>query len=181
MLIATERGDITLRAAQTAEWPEFKRLRLLALQQHPSFFGSDYTQSAAEPDSHWQERMANLHPAKQQIFVATHNAAFVAMVGIRRYTDPKSSHQADIWGVYTDPAWRGYGLSRQLLAMAEAWAWEQSAIIIRLMVNVANTSAIQLYNRCGYSVYGVEPMAIYYEGVYHDELLMAKKNIEHIA
>ncbi|GAA5528396.1 GNAT family N-acetyltransferase [Herpetosiphon gulosus] len=179
MQLSTEHGDLTLRAAQTNEWPEFRRLRLMALQQNPSFFGSDYDQNAAEPDRYWQERMANLDPTKQQIFVATYESQFVAMVGIRRFTDPKSSHQADIWGVYTDPAWRGYGLSRQLLGLAEAWAWQQSALIIRLMVNVANTSAIQLYTRCGYTVYGVEPMAIYYEGVYHDELLMAKQRIEH--
>ncbi|ABX03833.1 MAG TPA: N-acetyltransferase [Herpetosiphon sp.] len=179
MQLSTERGDLTLRAAQTDEWQAYRRLRLMALQQHPSFFGSDYAQNAAEPDRYWQERMANLDPTKQQTFVAVHESQFVAMVGIRRFTDPKSSHQADIWGVYTDPNWRGNGLSRQLLGMAEAWAWQQSVQIIRLAVNVANTSAIQLYTRCGYAVYGVEPMAIYYEGIYHDELLMTKKNIQH--
>lgn len=178
MQLSTERGDLTLRVAQADEWPEFRRLRLMALQQHPSFFGSDYAQNAAEPDRYWQERMANLDPTKQQMFVAVAESQFVAMVGIRRFTDPKSSHQADIWGVYTEPNWRGYGLSRQLLGMAEAWAWQQSVQIIRLAVNVANTSAIQLYTRCGYTVYGVEPRAIYYEGVYHDELLMAKQNVE---
>ncbi|WP_054533701.1 GNAT family N-acetyltransferase [Herpetosiphon geysericola] len=181
MLIVTERGEITLRTIQTKDWPEFKRLRLQALQQHPSFFGSDYAESAAQPDSHWQERIANLNPATQQIFVALHEAQLVATVGIRRESGVKSRHQATIWGVYTDPAWRGQGLSRQLFAMAEAWAWQQSVAIIRLMVHVANTSAIQLYSRCGYSVYGVEQMAIYYDGEYHDELLMAKKSAEHRA
>ena len=181
MQLSTERGDLTLRVAQADEWQAYRRLRLMALQQHPSFFGSDYAQNAAEPDRYWQERMANLDPSKQQILVAVAESQFVAMVMIRRYTDPKSSHQADLGGVYTDPTWRGYGLIRQLLGMAEAWAWQQSVQIIRLAVNVANTSAIQLYTRCGYRVYGVEPMAIYYEGVYHDELLMAKQNVEHRA
>jgi RimJ/RimL family protein N-acetyltransferase len=36
-----------------------------------------------------------------------------------------------------------------------------------------NTSAIRLYLRHSFAVYGVEREALFVDGVYHDELLMA--------
>jgi RimJ/RimL family protein N-acetyltransferase len=36
-------------------------------------------------------------------------------------------------------------------------------------------AAIRCYNRCGFTVYGVEPQAIRHDGVMYDELLMARQ------
>jgi RimJ/RimL family protein N-acetyltransferase len=43
---------------------------------------------------------------------------------------------------------------------------------VRLGVVATNASAIRLYLRHGFSVYGVEREALFVDGVYHDELLM---------
>jgi len=40
-------------------------------------------------------------------------------------------------------------------------------------VVTTNTRAIKTYTRCGFTVYGVEPMAIYLNGSMYDEMLMA--------
>jgi len=41
-------------------------------------------------------------------------------------------------------------------------------------VLTVNTPAIRCYDRCGFSIFGVEPKAIFYNGVYYDEFLMSR-------
>jgi RimJ/RimL family protein N-acetyltransferase len=47
--------------------------------------------------------------------------------------------------------------------------------LVQLGVVTTNASAIRLYLRCGFTVYGVEPESIQHNGIYYDELLMARK------
>jgi hypothetical protein len=46
---------------------------------------------------------------------------------------------------------------------------------VKLAVVTTNTPAVRCYARCGFAVYGIEPQAICYDGVFYDELLMAKQ------
>ena len=47
-------------------------------------------------------------------------------------------------------------------------------LIVKLGVSTTNTPAIRCYARCGFTIYGIEPKAVCYDGVFYDELLMAK-------
>lgn len=48
-------------------------------------------------------------------------------------------------------------------------------MIVKLAIVTTNTPTIRCYVRCGFSVYGIEPRAIYYDGVFYHELLMVKE------
>mgnify|MGYP001064013631 CR=1 FL=1 len=77
--------------------------------------------------------------------------------------------------MYTAPEWRGTGVADALLEACASYARGLGVRVLRLGVATHNPSAIQLYLRCGYTVYGIEPESLYVDGVYYDELLMAKR------
>ena len=74
--------------------------------------------------------------------------------------------------MYVNLGWRGLQIGDRLVKANLEWAASHEVAFVRLGVITVNTSAINCYLRCGFTVYGVEPRSIYYEGRYYDELLM---------
>ena len=54
------------------------------------------------------------------------------------------------------------------------WSVENAMCVIYLGVTISATSALHCYTRCGFKQYGIEPKAIYYNGVHYDQVLMVK-------
>lgn len=172
--IQTSRGTITIRAATEDDVADLRDLRLEALRMSPTSFGADYHVDSQLSWETWQERIRdNTSGIRGMIYIAAVQEQLVAMIGIRRQTSSKMQHNADIWGVYTKPAWRGLRLTDELIAACLDWAKSQHIIAVKLGVVTTNAAAIRCYLRYGFSIYGVEPVSIYYEGTYYDELLMA--------
>jgi ribosomal protein S18 acetylase RimI-like enzyme len=71
--------------------------------------------------------------------------------------------------------WRSQHIAEALIEACVAWARAQGIVILKLGVSANNTPAMRCYVRCGFQVYGVDPKVILHEGVYYDELLMAKE------
>ena len=76
------------------------------------------------------------------------------------------------WGVFVSPDWRGLRIADYIIKKCLDWGQAHGVVVAKLGVNTSNMPAIRCYNRCGFSVYGLEPKAIYYDGVFYDELLM---------
>lgn len=62
---------------------------------------------------------------------------------------------ARLYSIATDPAWRGRGLARRLLAAVEASAATRDCAFLRLEVRPDNSSAIALYRQLGFREFGV--------------------------
>ena len=77
-------------------------------------------------------------------------------------------------GVYVRSEWRGLWIADELIATCHEWARAQEIKILKLGVAATNTPAIRCYARCGFTVYGTEPQAIYVNGTMYDELLMMR-------
>ena len=164
---------ITIRPLDERDAPKFRELRLEALQNHPTACGMDYETTAAQPESFWIER---LQPSDDRAtFVAETGGQFLGMMGIFRERNVKQRHAGYIWGVYVRPAWRGAGVADALIKACIGWAQEHEVRLVRLGVSTANGAAIRCYLRNGFSVYGVEPEVIFWDGVYYDELLMVRR------
>ncbi|HEU5013192.1 MAG TPA: GNAT family N-acetyltransferase [Roseiflexaceae bacterium] len=165
--------QFTIRTTHENDMRAYRELRLEALKNHPTAFGMDYETSAAQPESYWLERLqANDDRAT---FVAESGGQFVGMAGIFWESNVKEHHAGYIWGVYVRPAWRGAGVADSLIAACLAWAREHELRLVRLSVNATNGAAIRCYLRHGFSIYGVDPEVILWDGVYYDELLMVKR------
>jgi ribosomal protein S18 acetylase RimI-like enzyme len=78
-------------------------------------------------------------------------------------------------GMSVHQEWRNCGIGSRLLAEAITWA-EQSSIVnrIELFVYAHNQAAIHLYEKFGFEVEGRRRRAIYQDGIYLDDLIMAR-------
>jgi len=172
-IIESDRGVVQIRPAVPADAVRVRELRLAALAGNPTAFSADYTLSSQEPMQAWVERLERYaQGTNDTLRVAEAGSALVGMCGIFRDPRPKIRHIATIWGVYVDPAWRGLKIGERLIQACLEWAASHEVTFVRLEVNSINVAAIQCYIRCGFSVNGVEPKSLFYEGRYYDELLM---------
>jgi RimJ/RimL family protein N-acetyltransferase len=90
-------------------------------------------------------------------------------------TEHQTSAQREHLGVYVNSEWRGMGIIDALIEACVDLAKAQQVRVVKLGVVATNTGAIRVYTRSGFSVYGIEPEVIYHNGVYYDELLMARR------
>ncbi len=171
--IESIRGAVSIRPAGPADAGRLRDLRLESLAGHPQAFSSDYASSSKEPLANWVERLERFQKGvDERMHVAEAGGGLVGMAGIFRDPRPKIRHAATIFSVYVNPAWRGLQIGDRLVNANLEWAASHEVVFVRLAVITVNASAINCYLRCGFTVYGVEPKSICYEGHYYDELLM---------
>lgn len=166
----TARGTIVLREGNLADAAQFRDLRLDGLQDSPTAFSADYQVNFNHPMSFWEGRLT--FDEHGIIFFAEHDNSLIGMTGVRKGEAPKTKHGAYVWGVYVRPAWRGLHIADALINMCENWARERDVVILKLGVMANNESAIHCYKRYGFTIYGTEPQALFYDGQYYDEYLM---------
>ena len=147
-----------------------REIRLEALQNHPTAFGSDLESEINRPLSFWEEMLAD--QVHNIVFVAEFEGIFLGMTGIYIRDRVKLRHTGNIWGVYVKPNWRGLGIAEQIIKSSLEWAEEMSLQQVKLAVVTTNASAIRLYKHCGFRQYGIDPNVIQWQGVGYDEVLM---------
>ena len=171
--ITTPRGNVVIRQGQESDAQAYRELRLEALRNHPEAFSADYAINEQRPMTFWTERMRSLGD-ENMTFFAVHENGLIGTCGIFRGDSPKTRHSAFIVGVYVKSEWRGLRIADELISTCIEWAREHEIKILKLGVAASNTPAIRCYTRCGFTVYGVEPQAIYTNGTMYDELLMTR-------
>lgn len=169
---STRRGIIVIRQAGPIDAPRYRELRLQALQDSPIAFTADFQKNLNQPPKYWED-LLTMQPDESTIFLGEFEAGLIAMTGIARGNSPKTRHSAWIWGVYVIPEWRGLRIADEIIHMCLDWAKPKNIVLAKLGVTATNQSAIRCYERCGFRVYGTEPRAVYHEGRYYDEYLMA--------
>lgn len=87
---------------------------------------------------------------------------------------PSHAHVLEICGLSVDPARQGRGIGRALIEAAALEAAEQGARRLTLRVLSTNERARRLYESCGFELEGVLREEFLLEGVYVDDLLMAR-------
>ena len=170
--LTTPRGIITIRQAQESDAEAYRDLRLEGLRNHPEAFSADYEINEKQPMTYWVNRMRSLGDGTMMFF-AVHQNNLIGMCGIFRGDSPKTQHSGTIVSVYIKSEWRGMLIADELIEACIEWARLHEIKIVKLGVAATNTPAIRCYARCGFTIYGTEPQAIYVDGAMHDELLMA--------
>lgn len=174
--LVTSMGELTIRQAGLDDAAQLRDLRLQALQDTPQAFGADFKTASERTVEWWEEEIrSGMENEERVIFLAQAGENLVGMTGIYRRNAPKSLHSGMIWGVFVQPSWRGLHLADAMIESCLGWGMARGVRIARIGVITTNTAAIRCYMRCGFEVYGVEPMAIYWGGRYYDELLMARR------
>lgn len=169
-------SDFSIRPTRKSDAPALRDLRLEALRLHPEAFGADYAASLAWSEAEWEARAERGAGNKSEMLVvAEAESALIGMTGLFCGDSPKTRHAGVIWGVYVQKAWRGRGVADALLGAATDWACTHKLRLVKLSVVTPNAPAIGCYVRAGFTVYGLEPEAIYCGGLYYDELLMVRR------
>lgn len=164
--------NIRLLAPEDA--PAFQTLRLFALQEGPSAFGSSH---AEECDRTLQQISAHLPGSSERRFFGYfENDELVAVVGVGREQGLKERHNAFVRSMFVAPAVRGRGIGTLLLqaALAQALAWS-GVEQISLAVTASNQAALSLYRSCGFVEVGRTPRALKIDAVYYDEITMVHR------
>lgn len=161
-----------IREAIDNDLQQYRKLRLESLKLHPEAFGRDYETESEVPLSEWRNKF--IINSNDTIFVAQAGENLIGISGIKCSPSLKTNHNAGIWGVYVAADFRNKNVGEQLIKACIAWAKEKLLFSVKLSVVTTNASAIRLYLKCGFQVYGVEPKVIKVEQNYYDELLMVK-------
>lgn len=119
-------------------------MRLAALLDAPSAFGSTYADQRDNSPAQWQERLAG-----RSWFVASVDGVPAGLAACASAFEGPPGRW-EITSVWVDPAHRGQGLAAQLMAAVRDHAVAGGATELALWVTDRNTAAIRLYDSLGF-------------------------------
>jgi ribosomal protein S18 acetylase RimI-like enzyme len=147
----------------------FKAVRLRALQDSPTAFGSTYAKEAQLTGADWIERAVRWNGERGAGFLAMddHDGSACGMAGA--FLDQDDATRAHLISMWTAPTHRQRGVGRLLVNEVISWARLRGARTLLLMVTSSNDPAISFYQRLGFTrtgrtePYPHDPALIEYE------------------
>jgi ribosomal protein S18 acetylase RimI-like enzyme len=156
-----------VRRLQSADVEDYRGIRLATLTKEPAFFGATLEAEAARPLPYFASMLA-----ASAVFGAYSGADIVGVIRFTRATGPKELHKGSVHGFFVEPEQRQRGVGTALMTRLVDTARE---VVEQLTLSVIqdNRAAIALYERFGFTTYGVEPRARRSADGYRDMVLMA--------
>ncbi|MCF7760303.1 MAG: GNAT family N-acetyltransferase [Cephaloticoccus sp.] len=168
---------VPIRPLLPADASAYRELRLLALQESPTAFGSSYEQESVQPPEFFAGRIANT--VDRLVLGAFGGDDLVGVVAFMRDSGVKTRHKGVIWGMYVHPDWRGKGIGRKLmLEILDRCEQMPDLRRVRLSVTGNNVAARKLYESLGFILYGVEVEALRAAGEFLPELHLVKTLVD---
>jgi GNAT superfamily N-acetyltransferase len=131
---------------------QFKTVRLRALQDTPTAFGSTYAKESALADSDWLKRVETWNGPRGVCYLGMDNAEPCGIIA--GYFDKNAPRRAWVASMWVAPTHRRTGLGTMLMDAVRLWAYSLGATELCLMVTSNNSTAMRFYERCGYSFTG---------------------------
>ena len=157
-----------IRTLQPEDAAEYQALRLRGLVEAPTAFASSYEEEVNTPLAEIARRVQP--KASGAIFGAFAEGNLAGLAGLERECMTKLSHKTYLWGMYVSPEHRRSKLGSLLLEQVLPYAWQSLWVTqVNLGVHTENTSAIALYRRFGFVVWGTETGALVVAGKAQDE------------
>lgn len=160
---------LSIRVLEDEDWAKFKSLRLEALKQHPEAFGSSFEEENLLTDDMFRETFKN-----SEIFGAFLQEEIVGCAGFFIYSPLKMQHRGCLFSMYTRRLYRNQGIADNLLRKIIEHA-RKHVIQLHATVVTSNETAIKLYQKNGFNIYGTEPRSLKISENYYDEHLMILK------
>ena len=130
----------------------YKAVRLRALKDTPSAFGSTYLRESMFTDEEWDKRAGNLNGERAVGYLAFDGEEYcgIAMCFLDK-VDLMKAHLLSMWVASEN---RRSGVGRLLVDAIVGWACGRGAHTLQLMVTSNNDSAMEFYRRNGFSFTG---------------------------
>lgn len=139
----------------------YRALMLEGYTLHPEAFTSSTDERAALPLSWWEARLDDKDDALEVVLAITDQQTILGVVGLAFNNREKARHKVSLFGMYVPQNQQHKGLGHQLVHAALNHAsLRPHASLIQLTVSEHNTAALRLYEQSGFTVFGLEPLAV---------------------
>ena len=139
---------VLVREITADDWELMRDVRLSALAEAPSAFGSTYAREVAFTEDQWRGRISD----RSVTFFAHVDPAVPAPVGLAGvYVE---DGVADVVSMWVSPSARGQRVGEALLDEAARWAAAHDFGVLFLWVTESNAAARRLYERCAFTATG---------------------------
>jgi len=142
---------VVIRKIRADEGQRLRAIRVRAISDAPSAFGSTLDDTLARTDAYWDARVTHAAVGDESVlFVAENLEGWVGLVGgyLEDFAVTASVKLISMW---VAPASRGQGIGRKLVEQIIVWARQRpGAQHVSLWVTENNAAAIALYERCGF-------------------------------
>jgi GNAT superfamily N-acetyltransferase len=135
--------EVELVRLHPADWTAYRELRLAALADTPSAFGSTLARERSLTPGDWRERLR-----RRSTFAAR---ARHGHVGLAAGIEGDEPGHAELVGMWVHPHWRGRGVGDLLVDAVVEWAAARGHDALTLWVSVGNDRAEALYARHGFA------------------------------
>jgi len=168
--------SVSIITLDPTRWQEAKNLRLEALQQDPSAFGSSYEEEILFEDDIWKTRLNSAYNQDGNMTLyAEFEGQLVGLMGAGWSHRIKYKHVANIYSVYVTESMRGHGIGSQLLqTLLDRLATKSQIKKVSLTVTVDQSSAVALYEKFGFKQVGIAEKELKIDGQYYDIAYMEK-------
>ncbi len=137
------------RETVAGDWQALRDIRLEALRDAPSAFGSTYEGEVVCGEAHWRDRISRGGTILAYLPDVSASEPAGLIGGYQE--DPVTVH---LVSMYVRPRGRGRGVGEALVATVIGWARDKNATHVRLWVTETNSRARALYERCGFAPTG---------------------------
>lgn len=160
-----------VRRLEASEGATLKDVRLAALLDAPSAFGSTDAAEVALSDTEWAERARAASAGDKRVtFVAETDGRVVGLVG--GFRSPPAGPVVELVPMWVVPAGRRTGAARALVGAVVDWAAATTATSVELWVTRGSAPAEALYRARGFvETGGHQPLP---SDPSHDELRMRR-------
>ncbi|MFM7685324.1 MAG: GNAT family N-acetyltransferase [Actinomycetota bacterium] len=140
---------VTIERIRPDDWVALRAVRIAALTDSPSAFGSTLERELAFSDADWQLRAdASASGSERATFLARSGGEVVGIVG--GFVDGDAVELVSMW---VAPPARGTGLGRSLVERVVEWTTDDTeAPRVDLWVVRGNDAALRLYESVGFAV-----------------------------
>lgn len=127
----------------------FKEVRLRALLDTPTAFGSTYARESEFSDAEWTQRIMRWNGERGIGFLAIDGGIGCGIAG--SMLDDDDATRATLVSMWTAPTHRRQGVARRLVDEVVAWARSRDVGAMRLMVTSSNEAAMAFYEQLGFA------------------------------
>lgn len=169
----TNQSKIEIVKLTSADWLEYKALRLRALKEDPQAFGASYQTNLEYPDTEWKRRLENASKGEiNWLLFAKKNNKLVGMIGA--FIEDGDTDTVSIFSVYVPTEERGKGISNKLMdSILKELLQKPFLKKVKLMVNKDQMAAVGLYKKFGFKETGIQHFKMG-NGELADELVMER-------
>lgn len=145
--MSTDRSAALVRRVEGQDWAHLRAVRLAALADSPSAFGSTLEREQQYDEERWREWSHNV-----ATFLAFREGIPVGMAGgVAGRVAGDSADERTVVAMWVHPEHRRTGVASALLDAVRSWARDEGATRLILWVTRTNDPAASLYARAGFT------------------------------